>query len=340
MLDAAVEPRRATVDGDAAAAILLTLLGETEAAAILGALNPDEARRIGVAMLGVASARAVDIEAALDMFVERSRATTGLGLDPARHVRAVFNAALGNVRAENILSEIAPQTSAGVLEKLRWMRVEAIAAALAGEHPQVGALILTCLTPEVAADALAGFDDERQSDLIYRAATLKNVNADALIDLEHVLDRYVDVATAGAGVAIGGRGDAAKIVTKLRKGDDQRVLKRLKKRDKALAQAIEDDMFVFDDLGALDAKNMGALLRAVDTQLLTLALRGAAAATVEKMLGCLSGRAAETIRDEMAESAPAKRAEVEGAQKEIAAMARRMAEDGDINLGGKNDDYV
>jgi len=73
---------------------------------------------------------------------------------------------------------------------------------------------------------------------------------------------------------------------------------------------------------------------------LTLALRGAAPATVDKMLGCLSGRAAETIRDEMAESAPAKRAEVEAAQKEIAALARRMAEDGDINLGGKNNDYV
>jgi flagellar motor switch protein FliG len=340
MLDALAPVARSPIDGDAAAAILLTLLGEAEAAAILGALNPDEARRIGIAMLGVASARAADIEAALDMFVERSRATTGLGLDPTRHVRAVFNAALGNVRAENILNEIAPQTSAGVLEKLRWMRVDAIAAALGNEHPQVSALILTCLTPEAAAAALAGFDDERQSDLIYRAASLHSVGADALVDLEQVLDRYVGVVGAGAAVKLGGRGDAAKIVTKLGKGDDQRVLKRLKKRDKAMAQDIEDDMFVFDDLGALDAKNMGALLRAVDTQVLTLALRGASIATVDKMLGCLSGRAAETIRDEMAESAPTKRADVEAAQKEIAGLARRMADDGDINLGGKRDDYV
>ena len=328
------------VDGDAAAAILLTLLGEAEAAAILGALNPAEARRIGVAMLGVATASAADVEAALDMFVNRSRATTGLGLDAAPRVRSVFKAALGNVRAENILTEIAPQTSASALDKLRWMSTDAIAAALTGEHPQVGALILACLTPEMAAQSLAKLDEEQQSDLIYRAASLGSVNAAALDELEQLLDRYVLVSATGAAVKVGGRSDAAKIVTNLPKGIDQRVLKRLKKRDKTLGQEIEDDMFVFDDLAALDSKNMGALLRSVDTQMLTLALRGASPATVEKMLACLSARAAETIRDEMAESAPAKRAEVEAAQKEIAAVARRMSEDGEVNLGGKNDDYV
>lgn len=330
----------ARVAGDTAAAILLTLLGEAEAATILGALNPDEARRIGIAMLGVAQSSAADVEVALEMFVDRSRATTGLGIDAAPRVRSVFTAALGNVRAENILTEIAPQSSSGVLEKLRWMPVDAVAAALAGEHPQVGALILACLTPEVAAKALASFDEELQSDLIYRAASLRSVNAGALSDLEALLETYVRNGKSGSSVKIGGRSEAAKIVTSLPKGNDQRVLKRLKKRDKVLGQEIEDDMFLFDDLAALDTKGLGTLLRAVDTQLLTLALRGAAAATVDKMLGCLSARAAATIRDEMAESAPAKRAEVEVAQKEVAAMARRMAEDGDINLGGKNNDYV
>jgi flagellar motor switch protein FliG len=272
------------------------------------------------------------------MFVARSRATTGLGIDPEPRLRSVFTAALGNVRAENILTDIAPQTSSRALETLRWMTTESIAAMLAGEHPQVGALVLACLTPEVAADVLAGFDENRQSDLIYRAASLTTVSADALAELEGLFDSYA--AAPPSGVKIGGRGDAAKIVTKLPKGQDQKVLKQLKKRDKILAQAIEDDMFVFDDLAALDNKSLGALLRAVDAQLLTLALRGATPATADKMLGCLSGRAAQTIRDEMAEGAPVKRSDVEAAQKEVAAIARRMAEGGDVNLGGASDDYV
>ena len=328
------------VNGDAAAAILLTLLAEPEAAAILSALSPDEARRIGLAMFDVAKATTADVETALDMFVERSRSKTGLGIDAEPRVRSVFAAALGNVRAENLLSSIAPQSSNGVLDKLRWMNVESITAALQGEQPQVGALILACLTPETAAAALAPLGDEHQCDLIYRAASLGHVSAHALHDLENLLDSYGMPAKGGAQIKLGGRGEAAKIVTNLPKGVDQRILKALKKRDKLLAQDIEDDMFVFDDLAALDAKNMGALLRSVDTAVLTLALRGASPATVDKMLGCLSARAAQTIRDEMAESAPAKRAEVEAAQKEIAAAARRMAESGDLNIGGKNDDYV
>jgi flagellar motor switch protein FliG len=330
----------AQVGGDAAAAILLTLLDEAEAATILGALGPDEARRIGIAMLDVSRATAADVEVALDMFVDRSRAISGLGIDAGTRVRSVFTAALGNIRAENILTEIAPQSSTGVLDKLRWMPVEAIAAALDGEHPQVAALILACLTSDVAAQALGSFDDARQSDLIYRAASLRSVSADALTDLEHLLDAYVGKRKTGSTVRIGGRSDAAKIVTKLGGGSDRRVLKHLKKRDKVLGQEIEDDMFVFDDLGALDTKNLGALLRTVDAQVLTLALRGAAAATVDKMLGCLSARAAQTIRDEIVEGAPVKRAEVEAAQKEMAATARRMAEGGDINLGGQSNDYV
>lgn len=330
------------VDGDAAAAILLTLLGDQEAASILSSLNPDEAHRIGVAMMNVASATSADIEAALEMFVTRSKSMNGLGLNAAPRVRSVFTAALGPARAETLLTDIAPQQSLGVLEKVRWMKVEAISAVLQNEQPQVGALLLACLTPEIAAAALAPLGDEHQSDLIYRAASLGHVNQHALKDLEDLLDAYVPAETGGPGIKLGGRGDAAKIVTKMAKGTDQRVLKALKKRDKALAQDIEDDMFVFDDLSALDTKNMGTLMRSVDTAVLTLALRGASPETVDKMVGCLSVRAAQTIRDEMAEAAPAKRAEVEEAQKQIAAMARRMGESGELNLGNSqaNDDYV
>lgn len=337
-------PESATpqVDGDAAAAILLTLLGDQEAASILSSLNPDEAHRIGVAMMNVATATTADIEAALEMFVTRSKSMNSLGQNAAPRVRSVFTAALGPARAETLLTDIAPQQSLGVLEKLRWMKTEAISAVLQNEQPQVGALLLACLTPEIAAAALAPLSDDHQSDLIYRAASLGHVNQHALKDLEDLLDAYVPAETGGPAIKLGGRGDAAKIVTKMAKGTDQRVLKALKKRDKALAQDIEDDMFVFDDLSALDSKNMGTLMRSVDTAVLTLALRGASPETVDKMVGCLSVRAAQTIRDEMAEAAPAKRAEVEAAQKQIAGMARRMAEAGELNIGNSqaNDDYV
>jgi flagellar motor switch protein FliG len=328
------------VSGDTAAAILLTLLGEAEAAAIIATLEPGEVKRIGTSMLGVAAANPAEIETALDMFVTRSRAISTLGLNPEARVRSLMTVALGNVRADNVLASIAPQGSSTVLERLAWMNTAALSAALSAEHPQVSALILACLTPEAAAEALAPLDEDAQSDLIYRAARLGSVNPAALADLEHLLEAYADTPQAAPAIRMGGRSEAAKIVTKLKQPADKRVLRNLKKRDRDLAQAIEDDMFVFDDLTAMDAKNMAELLRAVDTQVLTLALRGAKAATVDKMLGCLSARAAQSIRDDIAEAQPVKRADVEEAQRDIAATARSLAESGSLNLGGKNDDYV
>ena len=99
-------------------------------------------------------------------------------------------------------------------------------------------------------------------------------------------------------------------------------------------------MFVFDNLNDLDAKSLSTVLRAVDANALALALKGADPALADKFLGTMSARAAETIRDEMAEMTMIKRADVEEAQKSIISVARQLAEDGSIMLGGQSDDYV
>jgi flagellar motor switch protein FliG len=99
-------------------------------------------------------------------------------------------------------------------------------------------------------------------------------------------------------------------------------------------------MLVFDDLSKLDRKQLGAVLRSVDGPVLTLALRGASPELLEQMLGSMSTRAAETIRDELSEGRPARRSEVEEAQRAILASARKLADAGDIQLGGGEDDYV
>jgi flagellar motor switch protein FliG len=139
---------------------------------------------------------------------------------------------------------------------------------------------------------------------------------------------------------LGGKYDVAKIVNNMKKASGERVLRAVKKQDKVLGQAIEEEMFVFDNLIALDAKNLGALMRSVDASILGLALKGAGDGLVAKMLASMSARAAESIRDEMAESGLVKRAEVEEAQKAIIAMARKLAAEGTIMLGDAGDDYV
>ena len=309
---------RPAIEGSAAAAILLMLLEEGDAA----------------------NASETQIEQALDQFVVRSRDVSALAIGAETRIRTVINQAVGNVRADNILAAVAPQSSAASLEMLRWMDVEAISALLASEHPQVGALILSVLIPDVAARAIETLDEVLQADLVLRAAQLTTVPAAAIEDLESVL---ASANVGGQRVAkqpIGGPSDVAKIMKKMPKSLSERTIRALKKQDKLLAQAIEEEMFIFENLRELDKKSIGTVLRSVDAAILAVALKGTDADMVDLCLSTMSQRASETIRDEMAEMTMVKRTDVDEAQKSIMQIVRQMAASGEIMLAGGGDDYV
>jgi flagellar motor switch protein FliG len=71
-----------------------------------------------------------------------------------------------------------------------------------------------------------------------------------------------------------------------------------------------------------------------------MALKGADEDLKEKIFKNMSKRAAEMLRDDLEAKGPARLSEVEAAQKEILAIARRMSEAGEISLGGKGEDFV
>lgn len=325
--------------GSAAAAVLLMLFNEDEAAEILSRLEPDEVRQLGYAMYDVADVEIEEVNQALDQFVSKARRRTTIGYGASRHIRGAMHKALGPERADNMLARITPPTRSTKLAMLKWMEAPEIAAAVENEHPQVMAIVLAHLDPRVAADVLTMLPPEHQEDLVYRVATLGPVSSEALDELEDMLSRAAPTQK-GATSQRGGTSEAAAIMNNVRKDVEQRIIKALLKRDKIIAQTIEEEMFIFDNLIDLDDKNMGALLRGVDNELLVVALKGANEMLKAKMLGSMSQRAAQAIVDEMEERGPMRLAEVVEAQKRIVAEARRLAEQGTIMLGGPGDDFV
>lgn len=333
-------PAPAAIEGSAAAAILLMLLDESEAATILKQLDPDEVRQLAKAMFDTANASEQQIGLALDRFVTRSRDVSALAIGADMRIRTVINEAVGNVRADNILAAVAPQRSAASLEMLRWMDVDAISGLLASEHPQVGALILSVLVPDVAARAIETLDEVLQADLVLRAAMLTSVPAAAIEDLESVLASANVDGQRVAKQTIGGPSDVAKIMKKMPKQLSERTLRSLKKHDRILAQTIEEEMFIFENLRDLDKKSLSSVLRSVDAAQLAIALKGADEDMVDMCLATMSQRAAETIRDEMTEMTMVKRADVDDAQKSVMQIVRQMAASGEIMIAGGGDDYV
>lgn len=330
----------AQMSGSETAAILLMLLGDEEAAEVLRRLDPSEIQHLGSAMFNVADVSQEQVENVLDGFLLRARARTTLGFGAAPRIRSVMEQALGPERAETMLARITPPTDSRALDALRWMDAKTIVASIEHEHPQIAALVLAHLEPPMAADVLQLLPADMQPDVIYRVATLESVTAEALDELERVLVREVTRTASPPATSRGGAAEAAKIMNNTRPGTDQRIIRSLARVDKKLAQTIEDAMFVFENLAEVDEKNLGVLLRNVESEILVVALKGADDKLREKILGCMSSRAADSIRDEMESRGPMRLAEVLEAQKEVLAVARRLADAGTIMLAGRGDDYV
>ena len=327
-------------NGSEAAAILLMMLGDDEAAEILSHLEPYEVQHLGSAMFNVADVSEQEVASVFETFVRRTKARTTIGFGAAPRIRAVMEHALGAERAETVLARITPPTRSRALDALRWMDAKTIGALIEHEHPQIAALVLAHLEAPIAADVLQLLPADVQPDVIYRVARLESVTADALEELEKVLVREVARISSSPATVRGGASEAAKIMNNMRPGTDQRIIRTVGKVDRQLAQKIEDEMFIFDNLMELDDKNLGILLRNVENEVLVVALKGADEKLREKMFGCMSSRAAASIRDEIVERGPMRLTEVHEAQKEVLSIARRLADAGTIMLAGRGEDYV
>lgn len=322
------------------AAVLMMLVGEEEAAAILQKLEPEEVQQLGKAMFSVADVSEDEVAVVLDDFVEKARERTTVGFDPRPHIETVMNRALGADKAESVLAKITPVETACQIELLDWMDAAEIVSLIKDEHPQIAAVLLANLDPSIAAQVLEGLPEASQPQILHRIAKLGPITPEAIDTLKSMLSRRSTGRTSGTGVQLGGAKDAAKILSSGRKATETRVMPKLAKIDRDIARQIEDQLFVFDNLLEMDDKNLGVLIRNVDSDLLVRALKGVDENARGRFLGCMSARAADGIRDEMEARGPMKLAEVLDAQKGVITIARQLAKDGTIMMGGGDDDYV
>jgi flagellar motor switch protein FliG len=277
----------------------------------------------------------------LDEFLAIIKEQTSLGLGAGNYIRNVLNKALGEDKAQSVLSRITPSSSDRPIEILDWMDARSISELVIDEHPQIIALVISYLDFGLGADVLMLLPDEIQSDVIGRIATLETVQPDALRELEDVMQRKFKANTTLRATQVGGVKAAARIMNFTKQDMEARIMKELAKGDKLLMQGIQEAMFVFDNLLGSDDKSLQTLMRNVDTEDLVLALKGADEPLREKLFSCMSARAAANLADEMEALGPVRLTEVQEAQKRIINIARRLSDEGSIVLAGRGgDDFV
>lgn len=332
MSDARVPAKLNKVDK---AAILLLSLGEADAAQVLRHLGPKEVQKVGTAMAQLRNVQKNQIESVMGEFVEIVGDQTSLGVGSDGYIRKMLTQALGEDKAGGLIDRILLGGNTSGLDSLKWMEPRAVADVIRYEHPQIQAIVVAYLDPDQAGEVLSHFDHKVRLDIVLRVSSLNTVQPAALKELNLILEKQFSGNANTTRATLGGVKRAADIMNYLDSSVEGQLMDAIRDVDEDLSSQIEDLMFVFDNLADVDDRGIQALLREVSSDVLVMALKGADEAIKEKIFKNMSKRAGELLRDDLEAKGPVRISEVEGAQKEILTIARRMAEAGEIVLGGK-----
>ena len=319
------------------AAVLLISLGESDAAEILKHLGPKEVQRIGEAMSRLDNVPQSRVESVVSDFLDVVSDQTGIGINNDRYIRAMLNQALGEDKAKTLIDRILFSTNTSGLDTLRWMDSRQVAEIIRFEHPQIQAVIISYLEPDQAANVLSYFDDKVRLDIVMRVAALDQIQPQALQELNDMLESQFTGPRSTQLTKLGGVKSAADIMNFIDTQIEAELMDAIKETDEGLATQISDLMFVFDNLMDVEDRGIQVILREIQTDQLVIALKGADTQLQEKIFKNMSKRAAELLRDDLEAKGPVRVSEVEAAQKEILNVARRLADDGEITLGGSDD---
>ncbi|MGG8057939.1 flagellar motor switch protein FliG [Klebsiella aerogenes] len=329
-----------SLTGTDKSAILLMTLGEDRAAEVLKYLSSREVQLLSGTMAGMSQVSHKQLGEILSEFEDDAEQFAALSVNASDYLRSVLVKALGEERAASLLEDIleSRETTSG-METLNFMEPQSAADLIRDEHPQIIATILVHLKRGQAADILAQFDERLRNDVMLRIATFGGVQPAALAELTEVLNNLLDGQNLKRS-KMGGVRTAAEIINLMKTQQEEAVIDAMREYDGELAQKIIDEMFLFENLVEVDDRSIQRLLQDVDNESLLIALKGAEQPLREKFLKNMSQRAADILRDDLANRGPVRMSQVENEQKAILLIVRRLAESGEMIIGGGEDTYV
>jgi flagellar motor switch protein FliG len=327
-----------TIKGTERAAILLLTLGEQTAASVLRHMDVEEVQKLGSAMATLSDVPRERVSDVLGALLVAVQGKTSIGFGTADYLRKVLTESLGERRASTLLGRILKGRDSTGIDALKWMDPRTVADVVKNEHPQIIATILAHLPSQQAADVLKRFDAAVQAEVAVRIA--REVPETALQELDAIVERQTKEATQLKTARLGGVKAAADMINLLGASGQTSMIDAIKAQDPELGEQIKDALFVFENLLKVDDRGVQSILREVQADVLSVALKAADEEIKEKIFKNMSKRAVEILRDDIAAKGPVRLSDVEAAQKEILAVALRLAEEGTITLAAGGDEFV
>ncbi len=272
-----------------------------------------------------------------DMAAEQSYIEQG-GVDFAN---ALLEQSLGKEDAGEILETVRQSMTEVPFGFLQKVGSDNLLTFISEEHPQTIALIMSHLPPNMAAEVLGGLPSNKQLEVIRRVANMEQTSPEVVQDVERSLERRMISTLNQQMEKAGGISMVAQILNVTDRVTNKGILENLEHEDTELVDEIRRLMFVFDDLLKLDDKAIQALLKEIDNSQWAVALKGASEEIRNKILGNLSQRASDMLREEMEYLGPVRVSDVEGMQQTIVDTVRRLEEAGEIVVAvGGEDQFI
>ena len=334
--DGAVDIKRYT--GAEKCAILVMSIGE-EAKHILSMLDEDEIKDVSQAMSSLGIVPAPVVEAIIVEFVQKLSGTGSL-LGSIDQTHRILSGFLPKEKVDALMEEIRGPAGRNIWDKLANVNEAVLASYLKNEYPQTVAVVLSKVTPAHAAKVLAELPEDFAAECVMRMLAMEPVQRDILEKIEMTL-RTEFMSNLARTSKRDSHELMAEIFNNFDRQTEARFIGSLETKSHDSADRIKALMFVFEDLGKLDAGGIQTLLRAVDKADLALGLKGASDSLRQLFFSNMSERGAKLLREDMQSMGPVRLKDVDAAQARMVANAKELAARGEIVLSdGKADDEL
>ena len=327
------------IPGSQKAAIFLMAMGEEYATRAFERMNEMEISEVVYQMSLIDHITPEMLRAVSNDFVGKFEGESKMIVESDSFIKNVVNKTLQGKEASAILEDLEKKKQDQPFIWSRNVNVGTLAGYVEGEHPQTIAMILAHMPAEISSEILMTLPEELKGDIAMRIARLGQISEDVVRDVDRALKLELSGAVGPGGKA-GGLQVLVDIINGVDKTTEDSVMEFVEEDNPEMANDIRNLMFVFEDLTCIDDMAMREILKKVEGQQLTYALKTATDEMKEKIFTNLSQRAGEMLKDDLDAMGPVRLAEVEEAQQTVVRAAKELEADGTITLGKGKDDVL
>ncbi len=325
-----------TITGIRKAAMLLIVLGEQVSAELLPQLSEEDVQNVSREVAKMTAISGEQAESVLNEFNHLSTAGDYVARGGIDYARKLLQRAFPADHAKRLLDRLtkALGADAASFDAIQKADPQQLAKFIHNEHPQTIALVLSHLNSTQAAALLTSLPAGLRADVSQRMASLDQISPEIILKIVGVIGSKLKALGEFSRESYGGVRAVAEMLNRLDSGSSREILEHIDHGDTNLAETIRHLMFVFEDLLLIDPMGLKEVMAKVDRKILTVALKGTSEQLRNQILGCMSQRGAEMMREDMDALGPVKIKEVEAAQQQIIAIVRQLESEGVVSLKG------